>query len=93
MPRYTIHADGSLTAPDGDVVIFERIDDHLIHVPHLAPHVIQVPMPRGDTIGIKVIYTSHCWNERYDLDMHGEAPMLIMDGLIPTVITNDPFDG
>ncbi|MEF2548843.1 hypothetical protein VQ045_16920 [Aurantimonas sp. E1-2-R+4] len=92
MPRFTINANGSLTADDGSAAVFKQIDHQLIHVPHLAPHVILVPMPRDDVIGIKVIYLSHCWNESYDPVRHVDAPMLIMDGIRPRVFNIVRFE-
>jgi hypothetical protein len=90
--RYTVCADGSLSTVDGQPVAFNSIDDTLLHVPHLAPHVINITMPRGDVIGIKVIYRSHCWNERYDAAIHGDVPMIIMDGIRPRVFNAARFE-
>lgn len=84
-PRYAICSDGSLIGADGVPVLFKLIEDHVIHVPHLSPHVISFKLPRGDVIGIKVIYSSHCWSESHNPEIHSNEVMLIMDGVKPRV--------
>lgn len=92
MPRYTLNDDGTLCGQDGALYALPAIDDQLIDVPHLQPHVITVNLPRGDVIGIKVIYLSHCWNERYDPALHPDVPLLIMDGTRPRVFNSARFE-
>lgn len=91
MPRYILDANGSLTTEDGTSVVFDALEDEHIHVPHLAPHVVQFNMPRGDVIGIKVIYSSHCWSEGYDPLIHNPVPMMIMDGATARVFSSSRF--
>jgi hypothetical protein len=90
--RYTILPDGSLNGDHGVSVALARIDDRQIHVPHLAPHIISFHLPKGDIIGIKVIYSSHCWSESYDPNRHLNAAMFIMDGSRPRVFDTVRFE-
>ena len=92
MPRHTLNADGSLTTEDGTVVVLSDIDAELIHVPHLAPHVVLFNMPQGDVIGIKVIYSSHCWSESYNPLIHIPLPKIIMDGAAARVFSSLRFE-
>lgn len=80
MRRFTLTDSGLLIAADNTVCEADSVADVAIHVPHLSPHVITVRLPRDELIGIKVIYSSHCWCERYDEVRHGAARPLILDG-------------
>jgi hypothetical protein len=89
--RYTIDDTGILHDETGSPVALPTIEDQAVHVPHLAPHVIRYPLPRGDIIGVKVIYSSHCWTEAYDNGVHSPALMKIMDGTRPRVFNSVRF--
>lgn len=91
-PRlYLLNPDGSLTDENGRILIQETVSDHLIRVPHLNPHVIAFSMPRGDIIGIKVIYQSHCWNVNFKEEMIGPRT-IIMDGNRRRVFRSDRYE-
>ncbi len=89
--RFVLTADGSMTSPDGKEVTATVIDDRFIDVPHLRPHVMQVPLPKGDTIGIKLVYSSHCWSARYDQALHGAPACLMMDGAVARIFDAERF--
>uniref|UniRef100_UPI003BA948E0 hypothetical protein n=1 Tax=Stappia sp. TaxID=1870903 RepID=UPI003BA948E0 len=83
--RFILEADGSLKTPDGFSIAIDRVDDQKVSVTHLVPHVIRLELPRGDTIGIKIVYSSHCWSRRHDPTSDPGDVMLIMDGNAPRV--------
>jgi hypothetical protein len=77
-----LQANGSLASHDGVVNAHAVIDASLITVSHLSPHVIEYTLPRGSVVGVKVIYSSHCWTRSYDDQIHA-GQVRIIDGTRP----------
>jgi len=84
VPRFELSSSGQITSQDGIALDLYEVNDQHVHVAHLAPHIIVVHLPQGDQIGIKVVYSSHCWTKRYDPNLH-EQQTLFMDGDRPRV--------
>ena len=82
MTRYTVAADGTLTDASGTLITCAEIQDINLHVPHLAPHILTLTLPKGDRVNILVVYSSHCWTRTYDPVTHA-GQMRIMDATRP----------
>ncbi len=92
MDRYILNDNGTLTRNE-ELIFLKEVTDNSIHVPHLAPHVIKIAMPRGEYIKIKIIYSSHCWSSIYDCEQHNFKPMIIMDNFQKRVFDVERFKG
>lgn len=79
---YNLHSDGTLTdaTTDQKVSVQAPVCHTRVCVPHLAPQVITVVMPKKDEVKIRVAYSCHCFTEGYDSEKHGENNIIIMDG-------------
>lgn len=80
MTRYNVAADGSLSDNGEAIVSPGQIEHMLLHVEHLAPHILTINLPRGERINILVVYSCHCWSEGFEAEKH-EGQMKIMDGI------------
>ena len=94
MDRYILNYDGTLTNNGELISLNDGVADNLIHVPHLAPHVIQIAMPRGENIKIKIIYSSHCWSEEYKQEEHilKKPSILVFDNAKRRIFNKDRFE-
>lgn len=82
MTRLHVADNGSLSDASGSVVTPAEIADTCLHVPHLAPHILTVTLPKGDRVNIIAGYSSHCWTRTFDDAVHA-GQMRIMDGIRP----------
>jgi len=90
MTRYTVAADGTITDTSGALITPAKIPDTRLHVPHLAPHILTLTLPRGDRVNILVVYSSHCWTRTFDPVTHA-GQMRIMDNTRPRVFCPDRY--
>ena len=90
MTRYAVAADGTLTDTSGIGVTPAEIADTRLHVPHLAPHILTLTLPKGDRVNIIVGYSSHCWTRTFDPAAHA-GQMQIMDGIRPRAFCPDRY--
>jgi hypothetical protein len=90
MTRYSVSDTGILTDETGAVVSRANILDTRLHVPHLAPHILTLTLPKGDTVNIVVYYSSHCWTRTYDTEEHA-GHMKIMDASRPRAFCPDRY--
>jgi len=88
MTRYCVSNIGILTDETEEFVNRANISDARLHVPHLAPHILTLTLPRGDAVNILVNYSSHCWTRTYDIEEHA-GHMKIMDGSRPRAFFHD----
>lgn len=82
MTRHVVGPDGTLTDTSGAAVTPQVIESTGLHVPHLAPHILTVDLPKGDRVNILVEYSCHCWTRTFDPAAHA-GQMQIMDGTRP----------
>lgn len=82
MTRHVVGPDGTLRDTCGAEVTAQVIESTHLHVPHLAPHVLTVDLPKGDRVNILVEYSCHCWTRTFDPAAHA-GQMQIMDGTRP----------
>ena len=82
MTRHVVTPDGTLIDASGAVVTTGVIESTRLHVPHLAPHILTVDLPQGDSVNILVAYSCHCWTKTFDTIEHA-GQMQIMDGTRP----------
>ena len=90
MTRYTVAADGTITDASGTLITCAEIPDTSLHVPHLAPHILTLTLPKGDQVNILVVYSSHCWTRTYDPAIHA-GQMRIMDATRPRAFCPDRY--
>ena len=74
--------DGILKNQYGNIVVVSDISERDVIVGHLTSHVVSYSLPDRDTVKVRVIYTSHCWNEAYDSNLHS-GKIRFMDGKWP----------
>lgn len=91
---YLLQPDGKVfdVATDLEVGAPALILHKMIDVPHLAPHVMTVTMPKGDLVKIRVAYSCHCFTEGHDLETPQDDQVVIMDGLRPRVFDQRRYD-
>jgi hypothetical protein len=90
MTRHRVAADGTLTDINGAVVSPAEIESTHLHVPHLAPHILTIALPKGDVVNLIVEYSCHCWTKSFDDAAHA-GQMKIMDGIRPRAFCPDRF--
>ena len=90
MTRHCVAADGTLTDINGTVVTPAEIESTGLHVAHLAPHILTIVLPKGDSVNIMVEYSCHCWTKEFDNAAHA-GQMKIMDGIRPRAFCPDRF--
>lgn len=90
MTRFHVSDIGVLTDETGAIINRKNIADTRLHVPHLAPHILTIVLPRGDTVNIVVYYSSHCWTRTFDIEEHA-GHMKIMDGNRPRAFCPDRY--
>lgn len=90
MTRYVVCPDGTLTDANGTEMTAQVIESTRLHVPHLAPHVLTVDLPKGDRVNILVEYSCHCWTRTFDPAAHA-GQMQIMDGTRPRAFCPQRF--
>ena len=81
---YILAADGKILDQRDNTVVEDvvQVEENLISVPHLAPFVFSVYLPKGDSVKIRVAFSCHCFTEALDKSKHvGQA--VIMDHLRP----------
>ena len=76
---YRTSISQKLTDTSGAAVTAQVIANTRLHVFHLAPHILTVILPRGDSVNILVEYSCHCWTEEFDTAAHA-GQMQIIDG-------------
>ena len=81
---YLLSATGQVQHADGSPLGAQQVDANQISVPHLTPHVERWPLPRGDTPGVLIRYSCHCWTSSHDPAFHA-GELRIMDGKRPRV--------
>jgi len=90
MTRYCVSNTGILTDETGAVVSRANISDTRLKIQHLAPHILTVTLPKGDTVNIIVYYSSHCWTRIYEAKEHA-GHMKIMDASRPRAFCPDRY--
>ena len=81
MSQYAIDGSGNLFDKFGSKITVTEVASDLVYAKHLVPHVVKFTLPKGnDILGIKVIYSSHCWTTQFDQNIHGVSAMIIRDG-------------
>ncbi|WP_294646464.1 hypothetical protein [uncultured Aureimonas sp.] len=89
---YILQPNGTLLDANGLPFAAAEVSDLDIAVPHLLPHVIPFVMPKGQVLGLRAIYSSHCWTEGYDPAQHVPTPMIFRDGRKARVFNQQRFD-
>lgn len=82
------HNGDAVVDPGGGLI---RVDADQIDVPHLGPHVERWTLPKGDSVGVLISYSCHCWTSALD-PAHPPGLMQIMDGPRPRVIDPARFE-
>lgn len=90
MTRHVVAPDGTLTDANGAAVAPPVVESTRLHVPHLAPHILTVDLPKGDRVNILVEYSCHCWTRSFDAIAHA-GQMQIMDGTRPRAFCPNRF--
>jgi len=90
MTRHCVAADGTLTDISGVIVTPTVIENTLLYVAHLAPHILTITLPKGDVVNIIVEYSCHCWTRSFDDTAH-TGQIKIMDGVRPRAFCSDRF--
>ncbi|PTX41566.1 hypothetical protein [Allosediminivita pacifica] len=62
-----------------------QVDAEQIEVQHLVPHVERWTLPKGESIGMLISYSCHCWSSSLD-PIHPDDLLRIMDGTRPRVV-------
>lgn len=88
MRSYYLSPAGELLTQDGapcaDLGLV-HIDAEEIEVQHLSPHVERWTLPEGESIGLLISYSCHCWTTNLDM-AHPGGLLRIMDGTRPRVL-------
>lgn len=90
MTRYSVTAKGGLTHNGEAVESPSYIEHTRLQIEHLAPHIVTLILPKGQSVNILVVYSCHCWSERLENEVQGKQ-MVIMDGVRPRVFCPDRF--
>lgn len=75
---YRIDDAGQLWGRDDLAVSLAQVADTDIEVGHLIPFVFSVKLPQGDLAKVLVSFTSHCWTESFDEEMHA-GKLIVLD--------------
>lgn len=91
---YLLDADGTIhdAATSLKVGAPAEIADQLIKVPHLAPYVMTITLPRGEQAKIRVAFSCHCFSEKFDPALHRGKQILIRDGKWKRVFDQRRYD-
>ncbi|PHQ69215.1 MAG: hypothetical protein COB93_08620 [Sneathiella sp.] len=90
MTRLHVAPNGSLTDSKGATLAPAEIADTRLHVPHLAPHILTLTLPKGDRVNMLIGYSSHCWTRTFDDTLH-TGQVRIMDGIRPRAFCPDRY--
>ena len=80
MMLYTLSSTGQVILTTGAACTETSVDAASITVPHLPPHVQRWTLPKGDSVGVLIRYSCHCWTSQHD-PAHHKDEMKIMDGV------------
>lgn len=85
MRPYRLSPTGTLLTQDGASCAdsdTRPLDADQIEVQHLAPHVERWTLPKGESVGVLISYSCHCWTTKLD-PAHPDDLLRIMDGTRP----------
>tara|TARA_B100000614_G_C14547071_1_gene492489 strand:+ start:336 stop:917 length:582 start_codon:yes stop_codon:yes gene_type:complete len=88
MRPYRLSPSGELLNQDGSLCVdigLAQLDAEQIEVQHLAPHVERWALPKGDSVGVLISYSCHCWTTKLDA-AHPDDLLRILDGTRPRVL-------
>lgn len=91
MKQYLLSASGRLHHNNGQPCTAKEVDSREVAVPHLTPHVERWTLPRGENIGVLVVYSCHCWTSQYRSEP-GVDELKIMDGLRARIFDSARFE-
>lgn len=84
MKPYCLSQTGQVLHADGSPFAAPEVEATDIAVPHLTPHVERWTLPKGESIGVLIRYSCHCWTSSFSPDHH-TGELRIMDGIHPRV--------
>jgi len=77
--RVYLQSDGTYHDENGNKISSTTVDADDVNVQHLEPYVFRFQMKHSD-VGIRVVFSCHCWSETFDSLVHGPNCIIVRDG-------------
>ena len=70
MRQYRVTGEGVVLQQDDSPFPGDRLDAGLVAADHLSSHVEAFLLPQGESVGILVSYSCHCWTSSHEETAH-----------------------